>query len=97
MGFISCGTPWHLFCFLAVGALLQKQQQTNKIQFHSALWFLGPPQTAAVYEPGCLPLIFMWLLAVLAGLSVTSHFLTSEARLKPSETAAAHGLTNVLG
>lgn len=35
----------------------------------------------------------MWLLATLAGLSVVSNFLTSEARLKSSEAAAAHGLT----
>lgn len=34
-----------------------------------------------------------FVLAALAGLSVMSNFLTSQARLKPPETAAARGRT----
>lgn len=36
-----CSASWPLrhYC--------KKNQQTNKLQFHSALWFLGPFQTAA--------------------------------------------------
>lgn len=71
-----------------MGALLQKQQQTksNFIQLSGSWGILRQHLVTACVgsrmpSPPHLP-IFVWLLAALAGLSVVSNFLTSEARLK---------------